>query len=139
LPFYKSAINLPAQEKIMPRFKMIALTRPNAGREDDFNAWYQNHHLPEICAFDGVLGAQRYLQTVALQGGDERNYLAIYDIDTDNIGALLGAIGQASAAGKMTPSDAADTKGAYTVIFAEYGARITHDEALARAGARPVD
>lgn len=120
----------------MPRFKMVALTRCIEGREDEFNDWYQNHHLPEICQFAGVLGAQRYKQAAALQGGDDRNYLAIYDIETEDLGNVLGAIGQASAAGKMTQTEAADRAGAYTVVFTEHGERVTHDPAVALIAAR---
>jgi hypothetical protein len=109
----------------MPKFKMIALTRPVAGREDDYNHWYQNVHLPEVCALPGIQGAQRYKQAAALQNGDERNYLAIYDIETDDIGATLAGFGQAAAAGKMTQSDASDNAGAYTVIFTEFGERVS--------------
>ncbi len=120
----------------MPHFKMIALTRPIESKEDEFNDWYQNYHLPEICAMPGVIGAQRYKQAAALQGGDERNYLAVYDIETENLGAVLGAIGKASAQGKMTGTDAADRAGAYTVVFVEQGERVTHDEAVAKVSAR---
>lgn len=108
----------------MPRYKMIALTRPVEGREDDFNAWYQNVHLVELCAMPGVTGAQRYKLAAPLQGYDERPYLAIYDIECDDIRTTLGAIGAASASGKMTQSDAADSASAYTVVFEEFGERV---------------
>lgn len=120
----------------MPRFKMIALTRAQEGREDEFNDWYQNHHLPEICQFEGVLGAQRYKQVAALQGGDDRNYLAVYDIETDDLGAVLGAIGKAGAEGKLTQSDAGDRARSYTVIFTEHGERVTHAQAVATMAGR---
>ncbi|MEY2925677.1 MAG: hypothetical protein RL367_154 [Pseudomonadota bacterium] len=120
----------------MPKFKMVALTRAVEGREDEFNDWYQNYHLPEICAIPGVLGAQRFKQAIALQGGDDRNYLAIYDIEADDVASVLGAIGKAGAEGKMTPSDAADRAGAYTVVFGEHGERVSHEQALAMMAAR---
>lgn len=109
----------------MPRYKMIALTRPLPGREDEYNEWYQNTHLGQLCSFPGILGAQRYKMTAPLQGGDERNYLCIYDIETDNIMATLGAIGEAAQSGKLTPGEAADNAGAYTVIFEEFGERMS--------------
>lgn len=109
----------------MARYKMIALTRPVEGREDDYNDWYQNVHLVELCSMPGVVGAQRYKMAAPLQGFDGRDYLAIYDLETDDIGATLGAIGQAAAAGKMTQSDASDNAGAYTVVFSEFGDRVT--------------
>jgi hypothetical protein len=108
----------------MPKFKMIALTKPVAGREDEYNDWYQNVHLPEVCALPGIQGAQRYKEAAVLQNGDPRNYLAIYDIETDDIGTTLAGFGQAAAAGQMTQSDASDNAGAYTVIFSEFGERV---------------
>lgn len=108
----------------MPRYKMIALTRAVEGRDAEFNEWYQNVHLVELCSMPGVMGAQRYKLTAPLQGYDDRPYLAIYDIECDDIRATLGAIGAASASGKMTPCDAADSANAYTVVFEEFGERV---------------
>ena len=71
-----------------------------------------------------MLGAQRYVEAAALQGGDDRKFLAIYDIDTDDLGGLLGAIGKASADGTLTPTDATDDAITYTVIFTEFGERV---------------
>ena len=104
----------------MARFKMIALTRPVEGREDEYNDWYQNVHLPEICAVPGVVGAQRYKLAAPLMGFDSRPYLAIYDIESDDIRQTLGAFAQA----KRTPGEASDNEGAYTVIFEEFGERV---------------
>ena len=104
----------------MPRYKMIALTKPVAGREDEYHDWYQNVHLPEICAFPGVLGAQRYQLAVPLQNFDDRPFLAIYDIETDDINQTLAGFAQ----NPTTACDASDNAGAYTVIFEEFGARV---------------
>jgi hypothetical protein len=108
----------------MPRYKMIALTNPVAGRDDEFNDWYQNTHLREVCGFPGVLGAQRYKAAAPLQDSVKAQYLAIYDIETDDIRTTLGAMGQASQTGALTPCDAADSANAYTVIFEEFGERV---------------
>ena len=105
----------------MPKFKLIALTKPNAGCEDEYNVWYQNVHLPEVCALPGIQGAQRFKQAAVLQNGDEHNYLAVYDIETDDIGATLASFGQAVASGEITQSDSSDSAGSYAVIFSEFG------------------
>lgn len=104
----------------MARFKMIALTKPVEGREEEYHQWYQNHHLPEVCALPGVTGAQRYKLAAPLQGFDGRPFLAIYDIETDDIMQTLAGFGTA----KMTPTEASDNAGAYTVIFEEFGERV---------------
>ena len=109
----------------MAKFKMIALTTPVAGKEDAFHDWYQNTHLPELVAMPGMTGAQRYQLVAKLMGSDTNPWLAIYDIECDDPMAFLGAVGQASASGKMTPSDASDMATTYTALFTEYGERVT--------------
>jgi hypothetical protein len=108
----------------MPKFKLIALTSPVAGQEAEFHAWYQNQHLPQLVGFAGVQGAQRYKLTAKLMGSDNNSWLAIYDIETDDPYGLLRAIGQASASGKLTQSEASDKATIYTALFEEHGARV---------------
>lgn len=108
----------------MPRFKMIAHTKPMPGREAEFNEWYQNTHLPDICSIPGVVGAQRYVEAAAMMGADDRKYLAIYDIETDDIDAVHNAIIQATISGKFTPSSANDVANSYLVSFVEFGERV---------------
>ena len=108
----------------MSRFKLVALTTPVAGKEKEFHAWYQNHHLPELVSFLGMKGAQRYKLTAKLMGSDTNPWLAIYDLETDDPMAFLAAVGQASASGKLTQSNAADMAKTYTALFEEYGERV---------------
>ena len=46
--------------------------------EEEFNAWYNTEHLPELLALPGVLDAARY---VATKGGPK--YLAAYERAAD--------------------------------------------------------
>lgn len=108
----------------MAKFKLIALTTPVAGKEKEFHAWYQNHHLPEMVSFPGIRGAQRYKLTAKLMGSDTNPWLAIYDLETADPMAFLAAVGQASAAGKLTQSDASNMATTYTALFEEYGERV---------------
>jgi len=45
--------------------------------EDEFNAWYNTEHLPELLSLPGFLDAARY---VAYKGGPK--YLAVYELDS---------------------------------------------------------
>jgi hypothetical protein len=107
----------------MRKFKLIALTTPVAGKEKEFHAWYQDRHLPQLVAFPGMKGAQRYKLTQKLMGSDSNPWLAIYDLETDDPVAFLGAVGAAAAAGKLTQTDASDLATTYTALFEEYGER----------------
>lgn len=108
----------------MAKYKLLALTTPVAGKEDAYNEWYQNTHLPQVVALPGVLGAQRYKQVAKLIGADSNPYLAVYDIEADDPMAFLGALGQAAAAGELTQSDASDAASTYTALFTEFGERV---------------
>ncbi|MBT5195713.1 MAG: hypothetical protein HOM07_25485, partial [Rhodospirillaceae bacterium] len=39
---------------------LVVLTNPVAGKEDEFNDWYSNIHIQEICQLSGFKSAQRF-------------------------------------------------------------------------------
>jgi hypothetical protein len=94
-------------------------------------------HLPEIVSYKGVTSAQRFKSAVPMQAqGINYNYLAIYDLDTDDLGGILQKMGADSQAGVNTMSDAADNANTYLVIFNEFGQVVTHADAVAKIGER---
>ncbi len=104
--------------------KLVALTRPLPGREADYHEWYDKVHLPELVETFGLVGAQRFKLVAKLMGADQNEFMAIYDIETDDPAALLGAMGAASKSGKLTQSDAQDFATCYTALFCEMGERV---------------
>ena len=71
----------------MPRYKMLVLSRPVEGREDEFNEWYQHTHLKQIVAIPGFVSAQRFKMASNMRGESAWPYAAIYEIETDDIEA----------------------------------------------------
>jgi hypothetical protein len=60
-------------------------TRPSApDREEEYNTWYDEVHLPELVALDGIVSARR-LRPVDGDGP----YLALYEIEGDDLQAVL--------------------------------------------------
>ena len=51
--------------------------------EDDFNAWYDEEHLPALIAVPGTLSARRYRS--AVEGTGVRRYVAIYHLETPDV------------------------------------------------------
>ncbi|RZK02660.1 MAG: hypothetical protein EOO76_06045 [Novosphingobium sp.] len=105
----------------MPKVKLVALTTPLPGKEAEFNDWYQNKHLGEITSVPGFEGAQRFQLVAKLAGNDPNTYLAIYDADVEDPGALLAGMGALAQSGKMTPPDFQDMATTYTALFTEAG------------------
>lgn len=108
----------------MAKCKLIALTTPLPGKEDEFHDWYQNTHLPEILALPGGVSAQRFKQVAKLMGNDTNEWLAIYDFECDDPMTVLGAMGEAAQSGKMTPAIYQDMATTYTSFFIEHGEEV---------------
>ncbi|MBL4721638.1 MAG: hypothetical protein JKY20_10965 [Alphaproteobacteria bacterium] len=51
--------------------------------EDDFNAWYDEEHLPALLAVPGTLTAMRYRS--AVEGEGVRRYVAIYFLESPDV------------------------------------------------------
>ena len=69
----------------MPKGMLLVQSRPaDPAREDEFNDWYANTHIPEVCAVPGIVGARRYKVHEPGPDGDDAGpvYIAIYEIDT---------------------------------------------------------
>lgn len=60
-----------------PRAILFSEMTPPPGQEAEFNAWYDDEHIPVRMRAPGFAGAQRYTSTE-----DAANYLAVYDADT---------------------------------------------------------
>ena len=103
----------------MPKVKLVALTTPLPGKEAEFNDWYQNTHLKEVTSIPGFQGAQRFKLVAKLMGSDPNTYLAIYDAEVDDPGALLAGMGELAQSGKMTPPIYQDMATTYTAFFTE--------------------
>ncbi len=105
----------------MPRYKMVVCSYPVAGREDEYNDWYQNVHLGELVALDGFVSARRFRMAAKLVEGEAAPYMAIYEIDTDDVhGVLQNLIGEAENS-RINMSDAIDTSRTTAVVYEEFG------------------
>jgi hypothetical protein len=80
----------------MAKWILHVESRPNSADEADaYHHWYSDIHLPEIVAVGGFLSARRY--EPADEGGA---YLAIYEVETDDIEATRNLITDATRSGK---------------------------------------
>lgn len=87
----------------MAKYNLIALTNPLEGRDDEFNDWYTNVHLADVLKLPGVTAAQRYrlADTQHRAGPLEWAYMAVYEIEIDDISRTLSALRAASGSDAM--------------------------------------
>ncbi|MGI9478552.1 MAG: hypothetical protein ACR2PI_17755 [Hyphomicrobiaceae bacterium] len=62
---------------------LINAMNVTSAAEADFNAWYDEEHLPALGAVPGCLAARRYRSTEA--GGGLHKYLAIYHLESPDV------------------------------------------------------
>ena len=90
----------------MSQYKLVVMTSAVKGREDEFNDWYDNEHLGDICALDGFTGAARYELEPGQDNPTGHKYLAIYDMETDDVEATMQGMIKAATSGEMHISEA---------------------------------
>ncbi|MDC0220108.1 hypothetical protein OAL54_00035 [Gammaproteobacteria bacterium] len=75
----------------------IVKANPMIGREDEFNRWYDEIHLDEVLQISGFKSAQRFIVTEQqMQPSQSHSYLAIYELDDDDLEKTLQNLREAS-------------------------------------------
>ena len=88
----------------MARYRLVALSNSVEGRDEEFNHWYDTQHLPDVMSVPGFVSAER----LTCLGNGPHRYMAIYEIETDDIGAVLAEFGKRPGTDLMPLSDALD-------------------------------
>ena len=65
-----------------PRGLLLTMTEPPAAMDEEFNAWYDDEHLPERLAITGFRSARRWVADVA---AGEGRYLATYELESPQV------------------------------------------------------
>ena len=96
----------------MAKFKFYGFTNPVAGREDEFNAWYDTTHLADLLKVPGILSAQRFRLTEEQRaaGPHPYRYLAVYDCEAESVGSVISELKARSGTERMPISDSMDTE-----------------------------
>ncbi|MCB0937041.1 MAG: hypothetical protein KDB55_13695 [Mycobacterium sp.] len=98
------------------RVIQVVFSNPVPGKEDEFNQWYDNVHIPELLRVPGMLSATRYaLQDAAIyhvEGGavPEHRYMCVYELEGD-VDEIMGTIRKSVLNGQVHMSDSLDVAG----------------------------
>ncbi len=112
----------------MAKYISIALTNPAEGREADYNDWYEKQHVFDVLAIPGILSAQRLRIADKSRQTLGYKYMALYEVETDDITKIHRAIAERAGTAAMPRSDAVGTDR----MFLDYeviSERITSEDA----------
>ena len=107
----------------MSRYVLVVFTNPVEGREDEYNDWYQNVHLGDVVAVKGFKSAQRFRLVKPLNDQKAYPYLAIYEIETDDIEAALDDMQSRANTPRMMLSPAL-SEDLYAVTYEPFGPKV---------------
>jgi len=104
----------------MPSYRFVVLSNPAAGAEEEYNRWYNEQHLGEVLAVPGIISAQRFKvhrPSLLPVQDPSHGYLAIYEIETDDIASVLADLRSRPGTDAMFISDAFDRSTASAVVY----------------------
>lgn len=102
----------------MAKYVMVVPSAAKEGQDAEYNTWYDNQHIHDICALPGVTSGTRFTAVPeASMNPPPTSYLTIYEIETDDIGATMAEMGRRAQAGQMPLSDALDLDSAKVWIY----------------------
>lgn len=119
----------------MAKAYMVVLARCNdPARRPEFEEWYSFHHQPDVAETPHFISASRYRLAATQSGQDVPEYLALYELDTDDIPAVQAALGAnmsgKRAAGRNTRHETID------VVSVSYYTFVSQVMKAASVGAR---
>ena len=101
----------------MAKYIMVVPSAPTEGKEAEYNKWYDEIHVPEVCAIPGITGAIRYKIDPAGGPSNAQPYLAIYSVETDDPSAVIAELQRRAGSGEIRMSDAIDVTTAGITLF----------------------
>ncbi len=104
----------------MGKYVMVVQSQATAGRDAEYNDWYDTIHFPDICAIPGVKSGRRFEATPVAMGQPGLRYLAIYEVETDDPGAFMAEMGRRAENGGMRMSDALDAPASVLWIYKQH-------------------
>lgn len=82
--------------------------------DSEFDAWYDGTHIPQLrTVIPAIAAVHRFTPAALPDGGGAgtlptHRYLAVDELDTDDVQAAAGALGAAMAEGKLTMTPTID-------------------------------
>ena len=99
---------LPVRAASAAQYTLMVWSEPVAGREDEYNEWYNKQHLPDVVSVPGFVRARRLkLAPVQFdQGPALPRYLAYFEISTDDFPGVMADVTRRIQSGAIMMSSA---------------------------------
>jgi hypothetical protein len=97
----------------MAKALFLAWSSPvDEASDAEFESWYEGTHIPQVrAAIPAISAVHRYraADVPAIPGAPAHRYLAVYELDTDDVAGAMAALGAAAAGGLLDQTQTMDT------------------------------
>jgi hypothetical protein len=102
----------------MPTHTYMVLTAPKEGHEAEFNAFYEQQHIPDVLRVPGFTGCRRLRlsQDFASSAG-AASYVALYELTTDDPAACIAEVRRRLGTAEMPRSGFSDPSKAGAILY----------------------
>ena len=100
----------------MAKHCYVVYSAPVPGREDEYNRWYNDQHIPDVLRVPGFTAAQRF-RLDAEDATEGARYLALYEMETDDPSATLIDLQALAGTPLMVMSDAMNMGAVSASVF----------------------
>lgn len=105
---------------------LLVLSNPVQGREEEFERWYRETHVPEMLQLPGFVACQRFgLSETQMGRSHPQRHLALWEIETDNLAAVYDRLRSDMASGALADCEAFDRTSAVSHTFTPIAERVT--------------
>lgn len=101
------------------RHLLMALSSARPGREDSYDTWFVDEHLPDVLAIPGFVSARPLARDATQLVRDESSYdrLTLYEIESDDLATTLKEFRSRVRDGRVRLSDDVDPDRSLTCVF----------------------
>jgi hypothetical protein len=112
LKFVKTSMFSLERSKGLPMAKALFLAW--SGPVDDasdaeFVSWYEGTHIPQVRAAIPSISAVHRYRAADVPGAPAHRYLAVYELDTDDVAGAMAGLGAAAGEGRIDATPTMDT------------------------------
>jgi hypothetical protein len=102
------------------RHIMIVTSAAHPGREVEFNQWYDQHHLADVCAIPGVVSGRRFDAAPSSPMPTPAPYMSIFEIDAADPLTVLAEMNRRAQSGEWTMTTSLDPSAVKMWLYAHH-------------------
>ncbi|WP_380872321.1 hypothetical protein ACFB49_32670 [Sphingomonas sp. DBB INV C78] len=115
----------------MPKFLMTVRSNATPGKDEEYNRWYDEFHVPELLMTPTLVAAQRF-RISDVSPADypgylkpEFRYLTVYEIESESLEHTREVLWAPSNIARIRKSDAFDSSRVDCSLYVPLGPRVT--------------